>query len=181
MECVRIPCLNYVCKNVYINPSTLLKHICFTWQVLKPGKCVLFRDYGLYDHAMLRFKSGSKLGENFYVRQDGTRSYFFTTGKMLSFLWSSSLIQRIGNMPTEVLFLHGWLSNSRVLHLPSLFVTIYGRLFIGSTRLYGAVTCLQASCILYHATRAEASKFARFHSDLLFKGKRTKFSKSSIK
>lgn len=49
-------------------------------QVLKPGGLLLIRDYGLYDQAMLRFGPGHKLGDNFYVRQDGTRAYYFSEG-----------------------------------------------------------------------------------------------------
>ncbi|MGH0156698.1 UNVERIFIED_CONTAM: hypothetical protein FKN15_032081 [Acipenser sinensis] len=63
-----------------IHPDKMHLAVENIYKVLKPGGCVLFRDYGLYDHAMLRFKSGNKLGDNFYVRQDGTRSFFFSEG-----------------------------------------------------------------------------------------------------
>lgn len=42
-------------------------------RLLKVGGRILFRDYGRFDMAQLRFKAGSKIADNLYVRQDGTR------------------------------------------------------------------------------------------------------------
>ncbi len=69
-----------------LSPKQWSQAVANIWNVLKPGGFVLFRDYGRGDLAQVRFKAGRWMEDNFYVRGDGTRVYFFDKDE-LSSVW----------------------------------------------------------------------------------------------
>jgi len=62
---------------------------------LKPGGMFLLRDYARYDMTQLRFKPKSYLSDNYYVRNDGTTSFFFTKQTLDDLFMSTRCLERI--------------------------------------------------------------------------------------
>lgn len=78
-----------------LSPSEWLQAVRNVYKVLKPGGLVCFRDYGRGDLAQVRFRKGRYLEENFYIRGDGTRVYFFEQEELVD-IWSGSKFERDG-------------------------------------------------------------------------------------
>ncbi|KAL8560262.1 Methyltransferase-like protein 6 [Nucella lapillus] len=100
-----------------INPDKMEAALSNVLQTLKPGGVLLFRDYGLHDYAMLRFAPGQKLADRFYVRQDGTRAYYFS----VEFL--QELAERAGYKTGQIQYVHRDTVNKKEgLCVPRIFV-----------------------------------------------------------
>ncbi|KAK4100103.1 methyltransferase [Parathielavia hyrcaniae] len=83
-----------------LSPAQWKKAVENVYRVLRPGGEVCFRDYGRGDLAQVRFKKGRYLEENFYIRGDGTRVYFFEKDELAD-IWRGTFSQPAEGNPAE--------------------------------------------------------------------------------
>ena len=69
-----------------IHPDKLVSALRKIHGAMAKGGVLFIRDYAVYDLSQLRFKNGAKIGEHFYVRGDGTRTYYFSIDSMRTVL-----------------------------------------------------------------------------------------------
>ncbi|KAJ6580985.1 methyltransferase [Mycena capillaripes] len=84
-----------------LHPNEWAKAVSNVHKILKPGGLLLFRDYGRHDMAQLRFKGGRLLDDNFYIRGDKTRVYFFDLDE-LALLFTGARAQQSSTEPRIV-------------------------------------------------------------------------------
>ncbi|XP_046992629.1 tRNA N(3)-methylcytidine methyltransferase METTL6 [Schistocerca americana] len=117
LQCGSVDIVTLVFVLSAIHPHKFLQTLRTLFKLLKPGGIMLFRDYGLYDMAQLRFKPGNKIAENFYMRQDGTRSYYFSVEEV------HQLVKDAGFQVTTNSYIHRRTVNKKEeIDVPRIFI-----------------------------------------------------------
>ena len=80
-----------------IRPTSFKSVISNLTRFLKPAGLLMFRDYGKYDLAQLRFKQGRCIEQSFYCRGDGTQVYFFTQSELHD-LFTECGLEKVQNL-----------------------------------------------------------------------------------